>query len=59
MTEPETSHPIELTETPNLHPKRIDPETAPRPRIKELEVVGTVPDRCRAAKVDATVGHAV
>jgi 3-ketosteroid 9alpha-monooxygenase subunit B len=39
MTEPETSHPIEPTTAPNLHPKRIDPETAPRPRIKELEVM--------------------
>jgi hypothetical protein len=39
MTEPETSQPIEPTEALNLHPKRIDPETAPRSRIKELEVM--------------------
>ena len=36
MAEPNPSP----AETPvNLHPKRIDPETAPRPRIKELEVM--------------------
>ena len=39
MAEPNPS-PAASPETPvNLHPKRIDPETAPRPRIKELEVM--------------------
>jgi 3-ketosteroid 9alpha-monooxygenase subunit B len=51
MTEPETSHPIEPTGAPNLHPRRIDPETAPRPRIiyrRQLEELAQrYPDKLR------------
>ncbi|HEV8581557.1 MAG TPA: oxidoreductase [Thermoanaerobaculia bacterium] len=38
MTEPHVSHAAE-SGFQKLHPKLVDPETAPRPRIKELEVM--------------------
>lgn len=39
MAEPNPSPAASPEKPVNLHPKRIDPETAPRPRIKELEVM--------------------
>lgn len=38
MAEPETV-PAAIPERSRAHPKLVDPETAPRPRIKELEVM--------------------
>src|SRR5688572_17814064 len=39
MSEPDISYPLDSPEVARLHPKLQDPGTAPRPRIKELEVM--------------------
>jgi 3-ketosteroid 9alpha-monooxygenase subunit B len=39
MSEPKPAPAVSPATPVNLHPNRIDPETAPRPRIKELEVM--------------------
>ena len=39
MSEPEISYPLDPPATAKAHPKLVDPTTAPRPRIKELEVM--------------------
>ncbi len=39
MSEPEISYPLDSPEVSKRHPRLQDPGTAPRPRIKELEVM--------------------